>query len=168
MKKEATINDGVKAFPGFPVVLVSTRDNIITVALVHRFSYNPFMLGIGIAYSRYSYELIKNEKEFIVNIPTVDLMDQVKLCGKISGRDQDKFAACGFTKVQGKVVNSSSIAQCPVSIECKLVDQLELKERVWFVGKVLAVQKEENYNAAKAVMIDRGNYLVIGEKVADR
>ena len=62
MKREATIRDSVNAFPGFPVVLVTTRDNIITVGLVHRFSYNPFMLGIGISHRRYSYQLIKEGK----------------------------------------------------------------------------------------------------------
>ena len=168
MKREATLRDGVNAFPGFPVVLVTTRDNIITVALVHRFSYNPFMLGIGISHRRYSYQLIEAEREFIVNIPTSEHLEQVKLCGRLSGRDVDKFQETGFTKMQGKMVKSSIIAECPVSIECKVVEQLELKERMWFIGDVVAVHAEENYDASQSLMCNRRSYMLIGEAIGTR
>ena len=168
MKREATLRDGINAFPAFPVVLVTTRDNIITVGLVHRFSYNPFTLGIGIAYRRYSYQLIEVEKEFIVNIPTSDHLEQVKLCGKLSGRDVDKFQATGFTKVVGKMVKSSMIEECPVSIECKAVQELKLKERAWFIGEVVAVHAEDNYDVSQSLLCDRQSYLLMGERIGQR
>jgi flavin reductase (DIM6/NTAB) family NADH-FMN oxidoreductase RutF len=168
MKRETTLRDGVNAFPGFPVVLVTTRENIITVGLVHRFSYNPFMLGIGISHRRYSYQLIENEEEFIVNIPASDHLEQVKLCGKLSGRNVDKFEATGFTKVPGKIVRSSMIAECPVSIECKVVHRLKLEERTWFTGEVVAVHAEDNYDVSQFLLCDRQSYLLIGERIGQR
>lgn len=168
MKRETTIAIGVGAFPGFPVVLVTTRDNIITVGLVHRFSYNPFMLGIGISYRRHSHKLIEEEREFVVNIPTSEHLEQVKLCGRLSGRDVDKFQATGFTKVPGKMVKSSMIAECPVSIECKVIEQLNLKERAWFIGDVVAVHAEDDYDASKFLMCDRHSYMLIGETIGHR
>ena len=168
MKRETTIAEGVRAFPGFPVVLVTTRDNIITVALVHRFSYNPFMLGIGISYRRHSCKLIEEEKEFVVNIATCEHLEQVKLCGKLSGRDVDKFQATGFTKVPGKMVESSMIAECPVSMECKVVEQMNLKERAWFIGDVAAVHAEDEYDTSKFLMCDRRSYMLMGEIIGHR
>lgn len=168
MKREATLRDGINAFPGFPVVLVTTRDNIITVGLVHRFSYSPFMLGIGISHRRYSYQLIEKEEEFIVNIPTSDHLEQVKLCGELSGRDVDKFEATGFTKVPGKMVKSSMIEECPVSIECRVVQQLRLEERTWFIGEVAAVHAEDNYDVSRSLLCDRQSYLLTGERIGQR
>ncbi len=168
MKREATLRDGVNAFPGFPVVLVTTRNNIITVALVHRFSYSPFMLGIGISHRRYSYQLIETEREFIVNIPTSEHLEQVKLCGRLSGRDVDKFEATGFTKVAGKKVKSSMIAECPVSIECKVVQEMKLEERTWFIGEAVAVHAEDDYDASQSLLCDRRSYMLIGESIGQR
>ncbi len=168
MKREADFREGINAFPGFPVVFVTTRDNIITVALVHRFSYNPFILGIGISHRRYSYQLIQAEKEFVINIPTPDQLEQVRLCGELSGRDADKFEACGFTKVPGKIVASSMIEECPVSIECIVIQQVELKERTWFIGEVVAVHAEDNYDPSRSLLCDRKSYLLIGERIGKR
>ena len=168
MKKEASLRDGVNAFSGFPVVLVTTRDNIITVALVHRFSYTPFMLGIGIAHSRYSYQLIKDEQEFVVNIPTPEHLEQVRICGRLSGRSEDKFAATGFTKSPGKIIQSAMIAECPVSMECKVVKEMELEVRTWFIGNVVAVHAEDDYDASQSLLCDRKSYMLIGESVGKR
>lgn len=168
MKKETTIRDGINAFAGFPVVLVTTQNNIITVALVHRFSYNPFMLGIGISHSRYSYQLIDAEEEFVVNIPTEEHLEQVRLCGRLSGRDSDKFAATGFAKMPGKIVKSSMIAECPVSIECKVTNKLELDERTWFVGDVVAVYVDDEYDVSKSLLCNRKAYQQIGREIGSR
>ena len=168
MKREVPIQDGAVAFPGFPVALVSTRDNIIMVALVHRFSYNPLMLGIGISHSRYSHHLIREEKEFIVNLPTSDHLKQVRICGQLSGRSIDKFEVTGFTKVSGKAVNSSMIRECPVSMECKVVQQLELGERTWFIGEVVAVHAEEDYDVSGFLLCNREFYLLVGERIGRR
>jgi flavin reductase (DIM6/NTAB) family NADH-FMN oxidoreductase RutF len=138
------------------------------VALVHRFSYNPFMLGIGISCRRHSCKLIEDEGEFIVNMPASEHLEQVRLCGKLSGRDVDKFEATGFTKVPGTKVKSSMIAECPVSIECKIVEQMKLEERIWFVGKAVAVHAEENYDVTQFLMCNRWEYLLIGESVGRR
>jgi flavin reductase (DIM6/NTAB) family NADH-FMN oxidoreductase RutF len=168
MKKEATLRDGINAFPAFPVVLVTTRENIITVGLIHRFSYNPFMLGIGISYRRHSYQLIQSEGEFVVNIPTVHHLKQVKICGSLSGRDVDKFKETGFTKLVGKRVSSAIIEECPVSIECKVTQEVKLKERSWFIGDVVTVHADDEYDVFQALMCDRGSYILMGERVDSR
>lgn len=168
MKKEVTISKGTNAFPGFPVVLVSTRDNIITVGLIHRFSYNPFMLGIGVSYSRHSHKLIDAEKEFAVNIPNFGQLRQVEICGRLSGKNVDKFQATGFTKESGKLIKSSLIKECPVSMECKVVEQMKLKEREWFIGEVVAVYAEDDFDVSKFLLCDRNSYLLIGERICHR
>lgn len=168
MKREATLTNGINAFPGFPVVLVTTRDNIITVALVQKFSYNPFMLGIGISHNRYSYQLIKEEREFVVNIPTSEHLEQVKLCGRLSGRSVDKFDATGFTKVAGRKMKSAMIEECPVSMECKVIQEMKLEERTWFIGDVLAVYAEDDYDVSQSLLCDRQSYMLIGESIGQR
>ena len=126
------------------------------------------MLGIGIAHNRYSYQLIAEEKEFIVNIPTSEHVEQVRLCGRLSGRDVDKFHETGFTKVAGKMVNSSMIAECPVSIECKIVQEMKLAERTWFIGDVVAVHGEDDYDASQSLLCDRRSYMLMGQKIGNR
>jgi len=84
-----------------PAVLVTcgTGDqaNIITLAWVGTVCSDPPSVGIAIRPSRHSHGLIRQTEEFVVNIPTADLVAQVDYCGQVSGRDVDKWAACGLT-----------------------------------------------------------------------
>lgn len=114
--------DGIKALPAFPVMLVSVEDNIMVAAAFHFYSFNPPSVMIGIKPEKYTHELINLHGEFVINIPTTEQLEMVKICGKLSGRDSDKFIEAGFTIQRGKKIKSFLIEECPVNLECKVVE----------------------------------------------
>ena len=77
--------------PPYPIVLVSTQTNIITINQVMYFTFNPLRVGVAVAHIRYSYELLKEEGEFVINVPDASMVNVVKHCGKISGRAGERF-----------------------------------------------------------------------------
>jgi len=127
-----------------PVVLVSCGNgptaNIITLAWVGTVCSEPPAVGIGIRPSRHSYQLIKEEGAFVVNVPRADQIELVDYCGMVSGRDTDKWDACGFTQQAGVDVDVPVIAECPVNIECSLKEIVPLGSHHLFIGEVTAVQ----------------------------
>ena len=167
MRKEVAPEDAADAFSGFPVVLCSVgggKDNIITLALCHVFSFKPPLIGIGVAPKRHSYGLLRDGKDFAVNVPTRAQLDAVKVCGSRSGRRVDKFKAAGLTREKASRISSPLIAECPVSIECVKVDEVETGDHTWFIGEVVAARSEESYDRAD-MLLYWGDYRVIGEKV---
>lgn len=127
-----------------PVVLVScgkgARANIITLAWAGTICSDPPMVGLGIRPSRHSFELIKEEEAFVVNVPRAGQVQMVDYCGMVSGRDTDKWEACGFTQKAGVDVDVPMIAECPVNIECSLKEIVPLGSHHLFIGEVTAVQ----------------------------
>lgn len=163
--KKITTNDFSKiisAFSCFPTVLVSCDDNIITVTLVHIFSFSPLLIGIGIKPERYSYRLIKENKEFAVNIPTKNLLDATIFCGTKSGREFDKFKETNLTKEPSEKVKSVSIKECPVNIECKVIQEFVSGDRTWFVGEVVNAKIAEDYNVEDSILYWKGKYRIPG------
>jgi len=162
-----------------PVVLVTCidekgRSNIITLAWVGIICSEPPMIGISIRPSRYSNSLIKESKEFVVNIPTVDLLRKVDYCGTVSGKTVDKFKEAGFTPESAAKVRSSLIKECPVNIECKLKQQLTLGVHDLFLGEVVAIHTTEeilneegkiDYAKAKPLVFNQGEYWNLGKKL---
>ncbi|MBE9507512.1 MAG: flavin reductase family protein [Chloroflexi bacterium] len=147
-KKPATV-----LYP-VPVVLVSCgtgqRANIITLAWVGTLCSEPPLVGIGVRPGRYSHGLIKEAGEFVINLPDVKQVKWVDYCGTVSGRDEDKWAACGFTPAPASQVQVPLIAECPVNIECRVQQTLSLGSHDLFIGEVVAVQMDE------AVLDERG------------
>jgi flavin reductase (DIM6/NTAB) family NADH-FMN oxidoreductase RutF len=89
MKQKITADDAEDCFSGFPVVLASVggqKDNIITLAMCHVFSFRPPYIGVGIGPKRFSHGLFKESKDFAVNIPTRKLLKATEICGSKSGR----------------------------------------------------------------------------------
>lgn len=167
MKKEIPAVDGADAFSGFPVVLCSVggeKDNIITLALCHVFSFKPPLIGIGVSPKRFSYGLLRKSKDFAVNVPTKEQLEAVKLCGSKSGRRVDKFRAASLTKEKATRISSPLVAECPVNLECVKVDELETGDHTWFIGEVVAARREESYDTAE-MLLYWGDYRVIGDKV---
>lgn len=153
----------LSVFPAFPTVLISSEENIITVTLIHIFSFKPYLIGIGIKPERYSHGLIKASKEFVVNIPTSEILPAVIFCGTKSGRDYDKFKETGLTKESSIEVRSASIKECPVNLECTVVEELPVGDRTWFVGEVLKGKIAPDYNPEKMLLYWRGVYRLVGE-----
>jgi len=94
---------------------------------------------------RFSAELIKGSGEFIVNIPDWDLMEQVLYCGTHSGRDVDKFKETKLTPEKaGKLLKTPKIKECIGSIECSVIDGIEIGDHILFSGEVLYAEAEED------------------------
>ncbi len=114
--------------PG-PVVLVTTHDgkrnNAMTISWTMVVDFTP-VFAITTGEWNYSFAALRRNRECVIAIPTVDLLDQVVGIGTCSGADTDKFARFGLTPVRGKVVKAPLIRECLANIECKVVD---------FVGK---------------------------------
>lgn len=164
MNKEI-IQDSSKlmgSFASFPTVLITCQENIITVTLIHIFSFAPPLLGVGIKPERYSYGLIKEAQEFVVNIPTKDLLKPTIFCGAKSGRALDKFKETGLTKQDSLVLKTKSIEECPVNIECKVVQEVSSGDRTWFIGEIVNGRIAEDYNIENSIQYWRGMYRLPG------
>lgn len=163
------VRKGLLAFPAFPVVLVSVehndKRNIITLGMVHVFSFKPPLIGIGIAPTRYSYQLIKRSGEFVVGIPDKEIAGTVQYCGTRSGRDVDKFKETKLTPIKSKFVNAPLIKECPLNFECIVVKEVEAGDHTWFIGEIKKVHIDENYNKEKSLIYWNMEYRVIGEIV---
>lgn len=140
---------GLRKLPIKPVYLVSMeynkQKNIITIGMFAFFSGNPTLVGIGVKTSRFSYELIKKSGEFVVNVVDERLMDAVRTCGESSGRDLDKFQKANLTPMKGARVDAPHIEESPLSIECKVVKELEIGDHNWFIGEVQTVHVGLDY-----------------------
>lgn len=131
-----------------PVALVSCgelggKKNIITLAWVGVVNSEPPMVGIGVRPSRYSHELISKTREFVVNLPRADQVKAVEVCGSTSGCTSDKFAATGLTAVPGAKVRAPLIAECPVNLECRVQQIVNLPTHDLFLAEIVAVHVAE-------------------------
>ena len=149
---KVTQKPGTVLYP-IPAVMVSCgsgeRANIITLAWVGTLCSKPPLVGIGVRASRLSYSLIEDLGEFVVNLPSADQVKEMDYCGFVSGRDEDKWAACGFTRAAASQVQVPLIAECPVNIECRLHQTVSLGSHDLFIGQVVAVQVDEAVLDAK-------------------
>ena len=110
-----------------PVVLVSAADeegntNVLTVAWAGTVCSDPPMVSVSIRPERYSYRMIKETGEFVINLTTEELAYATDYCGVVSGRDADKFKNMHLTPVKGDVVKAPLIKESPVNIECIVKD----------------------------------------------
>jgi len=168
MKKPISSEDAEDAFSGFPVVLGTVsaeKDNIITLAMCHVFSFDPPYIGVGIAPKRFSHGLFKTSRDFAVNIPSKKILSAVEICGSKSGRRMDKFKASGLTKEKADKISAPLIAECPVNIECVKVKKVEAGDHTWFVGKIVAARSDSTYNKNRDMLLYWGEYRTIGKLV---
>ena len=133
-----------------PVVLVTCVDgqgkpNIITLALAGGVNLEPPMVGISIRPSRYSYEWIKRSKEFVVNLPSEEMVRGADACGILSGKEVDKFAFMGWNPVPAQVVKAPLIDQSPAQMECRLKEVIPLGSHDLFIGEIVALHVKEEF-----------------------
>ena len=163
-----------------PAVMVSVTDkagnnNIITVAWAGTVCTNPPMLSISVRPERFSYNMIKETGEFVVNLTTEELLRACDYCGVKSGRDVDKFKEMNLTAAPAVHLKGAPIiAESPVNIECKVKDVLELGSHHMFIAEVAGVQVSEKYmnetgkfelNKLGLVAYSHGEYFELGEKI---
>lgn len=119
------------------------KANVITLAWSMPASILPPMLATGIAPARYSHQLIEETKEFVVNIPTMDFLKETLLCGRITGREYDKFKEARLTPLPAKMVQPPIIKECVAHLECKLRQQISTGDHTIFIGDVLMAYANE-------------------------
>ena len=101
------------------------------------------MIGLGIRPERHSYSLIEGSAEFVVNIPTKDMLRAVDFCGLVSGRDVNKFSEAGLTPERAQKVKPPLIKECPVNMECLLSEKIVLGSHDLFLGKIVRVHVDK-------------------------
>lgn len=163
-----------------PAVMVSTadtkgNDNIITVAWTGTVCTNPAMLYISVRPERYSYHLLRESGEFVVNLTTEKLVKATDWCGVRSGRDFDKWKEMYLTRGKAeKLTYAPIIQESPVNIECKVTEVQELGSHHMFLAKVEAVQVDESYmnetgkfelNDTQLLAYSHGEYYTLGKKL---
>lgn len=160
-----------------PAVMVSVaekegKSNIITVAWAGTVCTNPPMLTISVRPERYSYHMIQETGEFVVNLTTEDLAFATDYCGVKSGRDTDKWRDMKLTREPASKVSVPLIKECPVNLECKVVRVDELGSHHMFLAEVVAVDVDESYMDekdtfhlinAKPLAYCHGRYYGLGE-----
>lgn len=124
-----------------PKVLVSCRglngeNNVLTVAYCCNCSYDPPMVMVGIVPSRYSYKMIKETGCFVVNLAEKEYKETFDYLGSHSKRDEDKLARMNVKLSDGIKVNAPILDDCPVNIECKVIDSIVTGSHEMFVGKI--------------------------------
>jgi flavin reductase (DIM6/NTAB) family NADH-FMN oxidoreductase RutF len=171
------LKPGSTALYPVPAVLVSCgleRPNIITLAWVGTVCSDPPSLSIAVRPERFSYDLIAGAGEFVVNLPSADQVDVVDYCGQVSGRDVDKWAACGLTPVPASKVRTPIIGECLLALECRVTHRLALGVHELFIGEVLAIQADErvldahgrvDYGAMQLLAYVSGYYQRLGERL---
>lgn len=162
-----------------PAVMVSVRDrsgndNIITVAWAGTVCTNPPMVSISVRPERYSYHMLEESKEFVINLTTEKLCYATDYCGVRSGRDVDKFREMKLTKTEASIINAPMIGESPVNLECQVEKIEKLGSHHMFIAKVLAVHADEDYmdgngkfdlNRAQPMVYSHGEYYGLGEKL---
>ena len=162
-----------------PAVMVSCaregeKPNIITLAWAGTICTNPPMVSVSIRPNRYSYDIIKETQEFVINLTTKDLVRATDYCGVRSGRDVDKFREMNLTPVPCEGMETApAILESPVNIACKVCEIRELGSHHMFLAHVVGVAVEDSYmneagkfrlNDAELICYSHGEYFTLGEQ----
>lgn len=162
-----------------PAVMVSCqrpgeRPNIITVAWAGTTCSSPAMVSISIRPERYSYGIIKETGEFVINLVNRELTYATDFCGVRSGRDVDKFKEMNLTPVPSETVSAPSIKESPVNIQCRVTQIIPLGSHDLFLAEVTGITVDQDYmdekgkfhlNSTGLVAYSHGEYFLLGEKL---
>ena len=162
-----------------PAVMVSCGNkngekNIITIAWAGTICSDPAMVSISVRPERYSYSMIRETGEFVINLTTKELTYATDWCGVKSGRDVDKFAETRLTPQASRYVKAPGIEESPVNIECKVTEVKELGSHDMFLAKVVGVTIDNQYmddrgkfnlNASGLTAYSHGEYFELGKKL---
>lgn len=161
-----------------PAVMVSCgtmeKSNIITVAWTGIINTNPAMVYISVRPTRYSYKLIKESKEFVINLTNEDLVYATDWCGVKTGSKVDKFKEMKLTKEKAEFVSCPMINESPVSVECKVKEIKEFRSHHMFIAEVLAIHADEKFidkngafdiSKCNLIAYSNGGYYLLGKKI---
>ena len=161
-----------------PAVMVSCGDmkksNILTVAWTGIINTSPAKVYVSIRPERYSYDIIKENKEFVINLTNKELASATDWCGVKSGLQYDKFKEMKLTKEKCEFVKAPRIKEAPVSIECKVSEIIELGTHHMFIADVLSIDADEKYidergafdiSKCNLIAYANGGYYQLGRKI---
>ena len=161
-----------------PPVMVSCGDmessNIITVGWTGIINSDPPKTYISVRPSRHSYGIIKEKGEFVINLTPSRLVRSADYCGVYTGKSVDKFAKCKLTKEEANEVSAPLIAECPISLECKVCEVVPLGTHDMFIADIVAVDIDEelidekgklHIEKAGLAAYAHGTYFALGKKI---
>lgn len=183
--EEIGVNTHVSWKPGtmiypLPAVLISCGSseedyNLITISWVGTICTNPPMCYISVRPERHSYDIIKKNMEFVINLTNEDMAYATDWCGVKSGKDFNKFAEMKLTPLKAEKVSAPIIKESPLCIECKVKEIIKLGSHDMFIAEVVNVQANAKYidtetdtfDLAKARLIaySHGHYYKLGEEI---
>ena len=160
-----------------PAVMVSCgtieKSNIITVAWTGIINTDPAIVYISVRPTRFSYDIIKKSKEFVINLTDENLVYAVDWCGVKTGKNLDKFKEMKLTKERAEFIKCPMIREASVSIECKVIEIKELGSHHMFIAKVLAIHADNKFidkngafdiSKCNLVAYANGGYYSLGKK----
>ncbi len=149
--------------------------NIITLSWLGTICTNPPMCYISLRPERHSYDIIKRNMEFVINITTEELAHATDWCGVRSGKDFNKFAEMNLTPAQGSIVHAPIIEESPLNIECRVKEIMSLGSHDMFIADVVNVKADERYidqttgkfslENARPIAYSHGQYYQLGGKI---
>lgn len=161
-----------------PAVLVSCgkadAPNLITVAWTGITNTVPPKTYISVRPGRYSYGLIEETGTFVINLPSADLCRAVDFCGMYTGRKVNKFEKTGLTPAPSEEIDTPSVAECPISLECRVTDKISLGSHDMFLADILCVNVDEScidksgrldIARANLMAFAHGEYFALGKKL---
>jgi len=134
------------------------KPNVLPLAWAMPTSHFPRLVAISMSPNRYSHALIEETREFVINLPTVDIVKETLACGRTSGKNHDKFSETGLTPLPARKVKAPIIKECVAHLECKLHSQFKTGDHTIFVGEVVAAYANkgaftDTYNIDEARML---------------
>ena len=139
------------------------KPNIATMAWIAMMASSPPVIAISLKNNRYSLELIRETKQFTVNIPSADQFKETDYCGLVSGADTNKFADTNFTPIASQKIDAPIIEQCPFNLECRVIkEEVELGQWVVIFGEIVEthIDKDKIDLSSKDINIAKVNPLV--------
>lgn len=174
---KVTWKSGTFIYP-LPAVMVSCgtmeNSNIITVAWTGILNTNPATVYISVRPTRYSHKLIKEQKEFVINLTNKELAKATDWCGVKTGAKVDKFKEMHLHKEKANFVSCPMIKESPVSVECRVKEIKSLGSHDMFIAEVLAINADEKYIDEKGafdiskcdlIAYANGGYYTLGKKI---
>lgn len=170
---------GTMIYP-LPAVLVSCgatpeEYNLLTIAWTGTICSDPPMCYISVRKERHSYEIIRKNREFVINLTTQELAFATDWCGVRSGREYKKFEQMHLTPGESKVVKAPIVQEAPISIECKVKEVVPLGSHDMFIAEVVNVQADDRFldpqtgkfdmEKAGLMVYAHGGYYGLGEKI---
>jgi len=177
MKQDWKPGNLIYPLPAVMISCGSTEDeyNIITISWVGTICTNPPMCYISVRPERHSYDIIKRNMEFVINITTEKLAEATDWCGVRSGKDYNKFEEMGLTAGKASAVVAPIIEESPLNIECRVKEIISLGSHDMFIADVVNIKADEKYIDAETgkfslektnpIAYSHGQYYKMGENI---